>query len=66
MTEPLALTVAETAEALRLGRNRVYDLVASGDLPHVRIGTTIRIPTQQLRAWIEAHTEGTQQHGNNW
>jgi putative molybdopterin biosynthesis protein len=65
MTEPLALTVAETAETLRLGRNRVYDLVASGDLPHVRIGTTIRIPTQQLRAWIEAQTEGTQQHGNN-
>lgn len=55
---PLAYTVAEAAEALRLGRNRVYDMVAAGELPALRIGKSIRIPADSLNQWIKQHTEG--------
>lgn len=61
---PLAYTVEETAKALRVGRNRVYDMVACGELPALRIGRSIRVPADALNTWIKTHTEGTQ-HGNN-
>ena len=56
MSEPLAYTVSECAKALRLGRNRVYDLVATGDLPAIRIGRSIRIPAGPLNEWINRNT----------
>lgn len=56
MSEPLAYTVPECAKALRLGRNRVYDLVATGELPAIRIGRSIRIPAGPLHDWINRNT----------
>lgn len=48
---PIALTVTETAAVLRVGRNKVYDLVhqwqaTSGTqgLRSVRLGRSVRIP----------------------
>lgn len=54
----LTYTVADVAEHLAIGRNRVYDLIAAGELPHLRIGRTIRVPADHLAAWIAARTEG--------
>ena len=54
--EPLLLRVEEAARMLRLGRATVYMLVASGELPCVRIGRAVRVPTEALRRWIETHT----------
>lgn len=65
MTEPLAYTVTEAAHALRLGRNRVYDMVAAGELPALRIGKSIRIPAVHLHDWITAHTEGSTNANNH-
>jgi len=49
---PIAVTVLETAAVLRLGRNKVYDLVhqwhaTSGaqGLRSVRVGRSVRIPS---------------------
>jgi excisionase family DNA binding protein len=39
------LTVAEVARRLRVSRATVYKLVAKGKLPHVRIGNSIRFPS---------------------
>jgi excisionase family DNA binding protein len=36
------------AAILRVGRNQLYQAVARGDLPSVRIGRTIRIPKHAL------------------
>lgn len=55
----MTLSVRETAEHLGVGRNRIYDLIRTGELPYIRIGRTIRIPTETLAAWIAARTEGT-------
>jgi excisionase family DNA binding protein len=42
---PEVLTVREAAAILRVGRNQLYQAVACGQLPAVRIGRSIRIPT---------------------
>ena len=34
----LLLRPAEAAEAIGIGRSKVYELLASGDLPSIRIG----------------------------
>ena len=45
---PEVLTVREVAAILRVGRNQLYQAVARGELPAVRIGRTIRIPKAAL------------------
>ena len=45
---PLALTVPEAGQVLRVGRNVAYDLVRSGQLRSVRVGKNIRIPRDAL------------------
>lgn len=52
-----ALTVAETAAALHLNRNTVYDLVRRGQLPALRVGRVIRIPETALHEWITSNTQ---------
>ena len=53
---PLLYTPEEAAELLRLGRSRIYELLASGQLPSLTIGRSRRIPADALRAWVEAQT----------
>jgi len=53
------LSVKQTAEILNVRPQRVYDLVAKGILPHVRLGTRqIRIPEEALRKWAENALRG--------
>ncbi len=51
--EKLLLRPAEAAEVLGLGRSKTYELLASGALPSVRIGRSLRVPVEALRAWIK-------------
>ena len=53
MTKPVAVdkllyTPVEAAHALGVGRSTIYVLVANGDVPSVRIGSSRRIPTEDL------------------
>lgn len=41
---PLALTVAEAASVLRIGRSKSYELVRCGKLRSIRIDKQIRVP----------------------
>lgn len=50
--ERLLLRPIEAAEAIGVGRSKVYELLASGELPSVRIGCSVRVPVDSLRAWI--------------
>lgn len=56
---PLLLKVAEAAKLLQLGRDRIYELVASGRLPALHFGRTIRIPRDALDRFIEAECGDT-------
>lgn len=47
--QPLFLKPTEVAAHLRLSRAKVYDLIASGDIPSLRIAGSIRVPASALR-----------------
>lgn len=47
---PVTLTVEEVARVLRIGRNTAYEAIARGDLPSVRIGGRVLIPSARLLA----------------
>ena len=50
--EKLLLRPVEAAEAIGIGRSKVYELLASGELPSIRVGASVRVPLDALRAWI--------------
>ena len=59
--EPMLLTLKETAAALRLGRSKLYELMAAGKLRSVKIGGSRRIPATALAEFVaalEAEVEG--------
>lgn len=62
MIDRLAYTVTETAQALGIGRTVAYDLIRRGEIPHVRIGRSIRIPRASLDAWLQGRTKPTTIH----
>jgi excisionase family DNA binding protein len=56
MTERLLLRANEAADLMGVSRSLVYELLRSGTLPSVRIGASVRVPADALRAWIDART----------
>ena len=53
----LLLRAEEVQEALGLGRSKTYQLIASGELPVVRIGRCVRVPAEALQLWVEKQIE---------
>ena len=53
--EQLLLRPDEAAKSLSLGRTRIYQLLADGVLPAIRVGRSVRVPADALRAWIAAN-----------
>lgn len=60
----LLLTVEETASMLSLGRSKVYDLIAKGEIPSVKIWGSRRVPTDQLIGWLESQSKLTSLEGH--
>ena len=51
--ERLLIRPAEAAQALGIGRSKIYELIASGAIPSVRIGRAVRVPIQELKDWLD-------------
>ena len=51
--DPDVLSVEEAAEFLRVGRNQLYDALGRGEIPHRRIGRSIRLSRAVLLRWLE-------------
>lgn len=47
------LTPRQLAEYLSLGRDKVYAMLAAGQLPAVKLGRTYRTPRKALEEWLE-------------
>jgi excisionase family DNA binding protein len=47
------LKPAEVAEILRIGRSLVYGMLATGELPSIRVGRCIRVSSERLDEWIK-------------
>jgi excisionase family DNA binding protein len=56
--EELLLRIAVAGQKLSVSRSKLYELIARGEVPYVKIGGSLRIPLQALKAWIEKNTDG--------
>lgn len=56
MTAPTRLvSVAQVVEWSGLSRSVVYELVATGELPAVRVGRAVRIRVEDWEAFVASH-----------
>lgn len=51
------LTVAEAAKFLRVGINQLYDAIGRLEVPHRRIGKSIRLSRSALVRWLAGEQE---------
>ena len=51
----MLLRVGEAAECLGISRSKCYELIASGDLPSIKLGQSVRIPLKDLLVHIESN-----------
>lgn len=54
MEQPLLLKPSKVAELLGLGRSQVYRMLATGELPSVKLGSSVRVPVADFQRWLEA------------
>jgi excisionase family DNA binding protein len=52
-TEPIAVRILEAVRLTGIGRSKLYELIASGDIETVKIGSCTLIPMASLRGLIE-------------
>jgi excisionase family DNA binding protein len=55
--ERLLLRPTEAAEVIGIGRSKMYELLARGEVPSVRVGGALRVPLARLREWIDRKAE---------
>lgn len=53
MTNRLLLRPEEAAELLGIGRSKLYDLLATGEVESVHIGSCRRIPVEGLHRYVD-------------
>ena len=51
------LRAEEAAHLLGIGRTKIYEMIARGEVPVLRIGRLVRVPQHALEAWIADRTE---------
>lgn len=51
--ERLLIRPVEAFEIIGVSRSTGYALISAGEIPAVRIGRSVRIPVEQLHAWVE-------------
>ena len=50
--ERLLLKPLEAAQVLGIGRSLMYELIARGEIPSVRLGRCLRVSKESLQKWI--------------
>lgn len=51
-SEPLLLRPAEAARFLAISPRKLWELTNCREVPAIRIGRSLRYPTDELRAWV--------------
>jgi excisionase family DNA binding protein len=51
--ERLLYKPAEVGELIGVSRARAYELIAANVIPSIKIGSSIRVPADALRAWVD-------------
>jgi excisionase family DNA binding protein len=55
---PVLLTVAEAAYVLAVSRTKAYELILSGQLESITIGSLRRIPRTSVDRFVQSHLAG--------
>ena len=56
-TNILLLTPREAAKSLSISPRKLWSMTASCEIPHVRIGRSVRYGIDDLKEWIESRKE---------
>jgi plasmid maintenance system antidote protein VapI len=57
--EKLALRPAEFADAIGISRSKAYEILAANPDLTIRIGSSIRVPVDRLKAWMQSRSTDT-------
>jgi excisionase family DNA binding protein len=52
------LTAAEVAQMLGVSKDYIYDACARDELPHVRLGRSIRFRRESIEQWLREQEQG--------
>jgi excisionase family DNA binding protein len=55
-TKPETTTITAAAKRLKIGRNQAYESAARGELPVIRIGRRLLVPTAALDRMLRGET----------
>lgn len=55
---PLLFTPSQSARALAIGKRKLWSLTAANEIPHIRIGRSVRYPVADLQRWIDSNKKG--------
>lgn len=47
------ISVAQMQKLIGIGRTKAYELIATGEIPAVKIGRVLRVNRRQLDKWLE-------------
>jgi excisionase family DNA binding protein len=61
LIQPLAYTIRECAEALRISERTVRRAIATGKLRAIRVGRLVRVPAASLRQFVERGGQARQE-----
>ena len=53
--EPICVKVNDAARMIGVGRTKLYELIANGELETIKIGKATRITTASLHRLVERH-----------
>lgn len=56
--EKLLLKPIEVIQTLGVSKSKVYEMLARGELPSIRMGRCVRVPVASLNKWIEVNLRG--------
>lgn len=60
-TEQILLRPKRAFELLDISRSTGYAMIASGELPCVRIGRAVRVPVEALKEWVKRNTTNSRE-----
>jgi excisionase family DNA binding protein len=56
--QPLSVRVREACRLTGIGRSKLYELIAAGDIEIVKVGTITLIPVESLRRFLDSCRAG--------
>jgi excisionase family DNA binding protein len=55
----LLLTIPQVANALNLGRTKVYELIWKENLPVQKFGRAVRVSKEDLQRWLDERNQNS-------